>query len=586
VAVTAGAQSTTIRARLLLVSGIGSGRAFDLTQERVNIGRDDSNVIPIHHSTVSSYHALLVRVGDHFKIRDLISTNGTYVNGERITGAMLRDGDLLRFGEIEMRYQELAGAETDPPTPSPQTVLPLGRSRPIPAGAIPERQFRIVGADGRTYGPADASTVRRWIQQGFANAHTWVPAESKGQWKRLSEFPEFAEALRTEKEIPTSMLGTPPKEMLWEQPVKVGPSPEPGATTTFHEAMPLAVEPLREAPKSRRRAVSVCVGAVILLAAAAGVAAWWYDQWPFDIRGPLRQYARGADGYIYADPDFVAAEKAEDSKDYARLLRSAKQLVSDYPNSSLAHYILGVAYGKMHFFGDAAGSFQEAIKLKPDYVDAWNNLGWAYTQMGKLPEAVAVFQQLIKFTPNDAQVWSNLGGVQARLGHQADAIASYKMAVQLKPDYADAWFNLGATYASRSMLEEAMKSFRQAVRYQPNFPEAWFDLGVVSNQQGSNDEAAVFFQEAVKLRPDYAEAWGGLVKSYLSMRETEAAGEAAREMKRLDPAKAEQLADELSREEPKPIVEAQSVAPQVDPRAIDTTSPLPAAQPSSSPKTE
>ena len=187
-----------------------------------------------------------------------------------------------------------------------------------------------------------------------------------------------------------------------------------------------------------------------------------------------------------------------------------------------------------------------------------------------------MFEQLIKFTPKDAQVWSNLGGVQARLGHETDAIAAYKMAIQLKPDYADAHFNLGAAYASRGKFEEAVKSFRLAIKYQPNFAEAWFNLGVVSNQQGSNDEAAVFFQQAVKFRPDYAEAWGGLVKTYLAMHETEAAGEAAREMKRIDPVKAEQLADELSREEPKPIAEATHTAmPQVDPPATAIALPQP-----------
>jgi tetratricopeptide (TPR) repeat protein len=583
--VTVGAETSTTRARLVLFSGNGSGRAFDLTQERVNIGRDGSNVICVSHSTVSSHHALLVRMGDHFKVRDLISTNGTYLNGERTMGALLRHGDVLRFGEVEMRYEEVMDAPPKPRAESPQTVMPLGRSRPVSPVPGHDPDFKIVGADGRTYGPADTSTVRRWIQQGFANAHTWVPADSRGHWKRLSEFPEFTDAL-VGNEIPTSLLGTPPKEMLWEQPIKVGPGTEPGATVTVQEPTPSAVQPLGVAPRRKRRAVSVVIGVLLLFAAGAGVAAWWFNQWPFDIRGPLRRYARGADGYIHVDPDFVAAEAAEDSKDYAGLLKNAKQLVSDYPGSSLAHYILGVAYGKMHFFADAAASFQQAIKLKPDYVDAWNNLGWAYTQLGKLPEAVTVFEQLIKFTPKDAQVWSNLGGAQARMGRETDAIAAYKMAIQLRPDYADAHFNLGAAYANQNKVEDAVKSFRLALKYQPDFAEAWFNLGVVFNQQGSNDEAAVFFQQAVNFRPDYAEAWGGLVKTYLAMHETEQAGEAAREMKRIDPKKAEQLADELSREEPKPMIEAQSDAPQIDPTQTDPPGQQPAAQPTPAPKSE
>src|SRR5258708_2559941 len=94
-------------AKLQLVSGKALGRAFELTQDRVNIGRDDSNVICVDNITVSLHHAILVRVGNHYKVRDLISTNGTYINGERTTGGELHSGDVMRFGEVEMRYEEL-----------------------------------------------------------------------------------------------------------------------------------------------------------------------------------------------------------------------------------------------------------------------------------------------------------------------------------------------------------------------------------------------------------------------------------------------------------------------------------------------
>ena len=122
----------------------------------------------------------------------------------------------------------------------------------------------------------------------------------------------------------------------------------------------------------------------------------------------------------------------------------------------------------------------------------------------------------------------------------------------MKPDYAEAHFNLGVACAHQGKPVEAVNAFRVALKYEPDFPEAWFNLGVISEQQRQTDDALLFFQRAIKLRSDYAEAWGGLVKTYLNLHQTDKAGEAAREMKRLDPVKAEQLADELSREEPPP----------------------------------
>jgi tetratricopeptide (TPR) repeat protein len=493
--VVAGGETTSARIRLQGVSGHGAGRAFDLTQERVNIGRDGSNLICLDDETVSSHHALLIRAGDHFKLRDLISTNGTYLNGERTMDAVLRHGDLLRFGEVEMRYEEIETTPTSRTEP-PRTVLPLGQTRPIPPAPAGERQPGMIGADRRAFGPVDASTM---------SAPQAIPAGKS--------------------------LGAP--------------------------------------PKGKPRAVYVVACATLVIVVGGTVAAWWYDQWPFSLRGPLKHYAHGAEGFIYSDPNFVAAESEEDTRDFARLLKDARQLVANYPENSLAHYILGVAYGKLNFFADAAASFQQAIKLKPDYIDAWNNLGWAYSKLGKFADAAPVFEQLVKFTPKDARAWSNLGAARAGQGRKADAIAAYQMAIRLKTDDPDAHFNLGVAYASQGNFEEAVTSFRQALKYQADFPEAWFNLGVVCSRQDSNDEAAVYFQQAVKSRPDYADAWVGLVKTYLAMHETEHAGEAARELKRIDPAKADQLADELSREEPKPVAEtAQSeVQPAAPPQS-------------------
>ena len=539
-------SATSAIGKLHLVSGTMSGRAFELAQDRVNVGRDDDNIICLDHITVSLHHAILIRIGTHYKVRDLISTNGTFVNGDRVTGAELRHGDVLSFGEVEMRYEEPGQTLVEPKKPAAQTVLPLGRAvRPIQPPAK-ELEYRIVGADGRTYGPVDAAQLRKWITQGYANEQTWVPAEARRNWKQLAEFPEFAETLRANP-TPTNLLGTPAQEARSETPVKVGPSALPEFAAD--EEKPAA--PARRRGRWKRRLVRMA--ALLLVALVCGAAVWWFDQWPFGSRGPLRKYGHSAEAYVYTDPDYVAAAVAEDSKNYTELLKDARALAGRYPDSALAQYILGSAYAKLGFFPDAATAFHEAIKLKPDYIDAWFNLGWADTQSGKLTEAAGVFQQLIKLAPDDPQIWDNLGGVYAGQGHQAEAIGAYKKAIGLKPDFADAYFKLGAAYAGQGQYPEAVNAFRMALKNKPEYPDAWFNLGVVSELQKEHNEAVLFFTQSLKQRPNYAEAWGGLVRAYLNLHQTDKAGEAAREMKKIDPVKANQLAEELSREAPAPI---------------------------------
>ena len=52
--------------------------------------------------------------------------------------------------------------------------------------------FKIIGADGRQYGPVSADQLRQWIAQARVNSQTLVQAEGNAEWKRLGEFPEFS----------------------------------------------------------------------------------------------------------------------------------------------------------------------------------------------------------------------------------------------------------------------------------------------------------------------------------------------------------------------------------------------------------
>lgn len=53
--------------------------------------------------------------------------------------------------------------------------------------------YKIIGGDGREYGPVSAEQLRQWIREGRANANTQAAAEGSNDWKPLASFPEFAE---------------------------------------------------------------------------------------------------------------------------------------------------------------------------------------------------------------------------------------------------------------------------------------------------------------------------------------------------------------------------------------------------------
>ncbi len=52
--------------------------------------------------------------------------------------------------------------------------------------------YRMIGADGREYGPVSADQLRTWINQGRVNVQTYILAEGAREWKTLGSFPEFS----------------------------------------------------------------------------------------------------------------------------------------------------------------------------------------------------------------------------------------------------------------------------------------------------------------------------------------------------------------------------------------------------------
>lgn len=82
----------------------GLETSFFTPEEDVFIGRIPSiNDVCVNHPSISRQHAQLRRRDGDYTVYDLESLNGLYVNGERVTKAVLHDGDSLRLGEVSIQ---------------------------------------------------------------------------------------------------------------------------------------------------------------------------------------------------------------------------------------------------------------------------------------------------------------------------------------------------------------------------------------------------------------------------------------------------------------------------------------------------
>lgn len=120
-------------ARLVLLSEGYTGRTYELKGEKTTVGRVSDNAFEIPESSVSSHHAEIILQGNDVLVRDLGSTNGSFINGEQITEAVLKPGQILRLGTVEMRLEtpETAAAAAAAPA---KKAAPLDHTRVIPQG--------------------------------------------------------------------------------------------------------------------------------------------------------------------------------------------------------------------------------------------------------------------------------------------------------------------------------------------------------------------------------------------------------------------------------------------------------------------
>jgi pSer/pThr/pTyr-binding forkhead associated (FHA) protein len=90
----------------LLVQNETHRVTHELAGDIVMIGRGPLNDIVIDNPVLSVQHAMLLKVGDTYWLKDLNSTNGTYINGLLFTYGELKDGDTIRFASVVAIFSE------------------------------------------------------------------------------------------------------------------------------------------------------------------------------------------------------------------------------------------------------------------------------------------------------------------------------------------------------------------------------------------------------------------------------------------------------------------------------------------------
>jgi pSer/pThr/pTyr-binding forkhead associated (FHA) protein len=111
-------------AKLVVLSEGMTGQSYELNVDKTTIGRVDDNTFPIPHASVSSHHCEVLLRGSDVVVKDLNSTNGSFINNKQFEGeSVLKPGQVLRLGQVEMRLEVPGAAPSSKKAPVDSTMV-------------------------------------------------------------------------------------------------------------------------------------------------------------------------------------------------------------------------------------------------------------------------------------------------------------------------------------------------------------------------------------------------------------------------------------------------------------------------------
>ena len=151
--------------------------------------------------------------------------------------------------------------------------------------------------------------------------------------------------------------------------------------------------------------------------------------------------------------------------------------------------------------------YGEAIRLKPDFVEAYNNRGVSRRDKSDLDGALKDYDEAIRLRPDDPAAYNNRGNARRDKGDLDGALTDYDGAIRLEPDNAAPYINRGNTRRDKGDLDGALKDYDQAIRLRPDDAAAYINRGNARCDKSDLDGALKDYDEAIRLRPDDAAAY-------------------------------------------------------------------------------
>jgi tetratricopeptide (TPR) repeat protein len=183
-----------------------------------------------------------------------------------------------------------------------------------------------------------------------------------------------------------------------------------------------------------------------------------------------------AAGELITTYEKLPQEEKEGSKDMlTEAVGHLNEALKIHPNYKNAYLLMGNAYIYLNRYEEAVATYQKALELDPDYSEAQGNIAVAYREAGKyqgeklnnLPKALEYLEKAYQLKPDDYETVRLLGVASGMAGNHTLALELFTKGTQMQPENAGAWLNLGFAYYNSNNKAEGDKYVAKAESMQP-----------------------------------------------------------------------------------------------------------------------
>jgi tetratricopeptide (TPR) repeat protein len=193
----------------------------------------------------------------------------------------------------------------------------------------------------------------------------------------------------------------------------------------------------------------------------------------------------------------------------------------------------GTRLFKIARYNQAELSFDRAIALKPDFVDAYLLRGKSCVEQAEPEKALNDFTKAIELRPSDPAGWIARGSAYLELNNFEPAVADATQAVAANPKEAEAYALRGAALRKGGNPQKAIEDFNHAVTLDPS-AKNYFERGATFQLVGDHQSAIADFDHVIELIPDLAGAYFARAESRRAIGDTRGAQEDHRQGRILD----------------------------------------------------